>query len=154
MKKIDLQIGSYTSVCPITISPQDTCQFALDITKARGIRHFPVVEDKRVVGIVSQRDLNVAHSFEPLTKIEQVMSKDPYCVKKTAQMGKVALEMSARKIGSAIVSEENGTLYGIFTVTDALNCLVEVLRGDLDEYSMGDPEVVNGVKVGEQQANP
>ena len=39
--------------------------------------------------------------------------------------------MSSKKLGSAIVLDEQGDLAGIFTTTDALNALVEVIRGKL-----------------------
>ena len=39
----------------------------------------------------------------------------------------VAYRLSAEKKGSAIILDENDDLYGIFTTTDALNALVELL---------------------------
>ncbi len=42
---------------PITISPDATVQQALDIMAAKGFRHLPVIEDTRIVAIVSIRDL-------------------------------------------------------------------------------------------------
>ena len=41
--------------------------------------------------------------------------------------------MSDAKIGSLIVNDDNEKLVGIFTNTDALNALIEVLRGDVPE---------------------
>jgi acetoin utilization protein AcuB len=40
-------------------------------------------------------------------------------------MDEVAFEMSSRKIGSVLVTEDD-QLLGIFTVTDALNALIEI----------------------------
>ena len=42
---------------PITIAPDATVQQALDIMAAKGFRHLPVIEDTRIVAIVSIRDL-------------------------------------------------------------------------------------------------
>ena len=42
---------------PIVISPDATVQQALDIMAAKGFRHLPVIEDTRIVAIVSIRDL-------------------------------------------------------------------------------------------------
>jgi CBS domain-containing protein len=42
---------------PITIGPDATVQQALDIMAAKGFRHLPVIEDTRIVAIVSIRDL-------------------------------------------------------------------------------------------------
>ena len=45
---------------PLTVSPDLTVKDALDIMLNRGFRHLPVVEDERVVGMVSIRDLSKA----------------------------------------------------------------------------------------------
>jgi CBS domain-containing protein len=42
---------------PETVTPDADAREALDTMLERGFRHFPVVEDDRVVGIVSMRDL-------------------------------------------------------------------------------------------------
>jgi len=42
---------------PIVISPDATVQQALDIMAAKGFRHLPVIEEARIVAIVSIRDL-------------------------------------------------------------------------------------------------
>jgi len=43
-------------------------------------------------------------------------------------LDRVAFTMSDRKIGSVIVNEDDGEFLGIFTVTDALNALIEISR--------------------------
>ncbi len=45
---------------PTTIGPDATVRDALELMLARGFRHLPVVEDDRVVGMVSIRDLSRA----------------------------------------------------------------------------------------------
>tara|TARA_B100000029_G_scaffold512032_1_gene607610 strand:+ start:1888 stop:2343 length:456 start_codon:yes stop_codon:yes gene_type:complete len=40
-----------------TISPKKTTVDAIQIMKSRGFRHLPVVEKKKIVGILSMRDL-------------------------------------------------------------------------------------------------
>ena len=56
------------------------------------------------------------------------MTADPYTVSIEANLDDVAFEMSRNKYGSAIVMDNNDEVYGIFTSTDALNALIEVLR--------------------------
>ena len=46
---------------PLTVSPDLTVKDALDIMLNRGFRHLPVMEDERVVGMVSIRDLSKAN---------------------------------------------------------------------------------------------
>ena len=56
------------------------------------------------------------------------MATDPVAVLANAPLDEVALLMSERKIGSVIVNGEEGEFRGIFTLTDALNALVEISR--------------------------
>ena len=56
------------------------------------------------------------------------MASDPVTVNSQASLDEVAFEMSQKKIGSVIVNDENENFLGIFTVTDALNALIEIAR--------------------------
>src|SRR5690606_6620316 len=85
-----------------------------------------------VVGIVSQRDLAVLAGLD-LDKQVQVrasdlMKPDPVTVRSSDPLDDVAYRMSERKIGSVIVLDDSGAPYGIFTATDALNALIEIVR--------------------------
>ena len=46
----------------------------------------------------------------------------------SAPLDEVAHAMSEKKVGSVIVNDEDGKFLGIFTVTDALNALIEIVR--------------------------
>ena len=56
------------------------------------------------------------------------MSPQPFIVSSETPLEEVALSMSRQKFGSALVRDEKDQTLGIFTVTDALNALIEVLR--------------------------
>ena len=45
-----------------TISPEKTTIDAIQMMKKKGFRHLPVLEKKKIVGILSMRDLYDAHS--------------------------------------------------------------------------------------------
>jgi CBS domain-containing protein len=49
---------------PDTLSPDDTALSALQLMRIRNFRHLPVVDDDRVVGMVSVRDLYAAVQVE------------------------------------------------------------------------------------------
>jgi CBS domain-containing protein len=63
-------------------------------------------------------------------RAEDFMTAAPYCVPAGTPLEEVAFEMSAHKFGSVLVTDEDGNVSGIFTSIDALNALVEVLRGE------------------------
>ena len=64
---------------------------------------------------------------------QDVMSKELLTASPETNLYDVALQMSQQKVGSTLVTDPTTDYMGIFTATDALNALVEVLRGDLDQ---------------------
>ena len=46
---------------PLTLGPDADTDVALDLMLERGFRHLPVVDDGRVIGVVSIRDLTLRH---------------------------------------------------------------------------------------------
>ncbi len=53
----DINVGAIMTSNPDTISPEDSAFEALEIMRIRRYRHLPVVEDGKVVAMVSVRDL-------------------------------------------------------------------------------------------------
>ncbi len=94
------------------------------------IRHLPVIENNNIVGIVSDRDLQKAAAFRGPGEllVEDVMTRRPYCVKRGANIALVARTMARERIGSAIVLDEKEKIIGIFTTTDGMLLLSEILE--------------------------
>lgn len=126
---MDVTVEEFTSLSPITVDLNIKLAEALCSMKDNGIRHLPVTEDDKVVGIVSERDL-LANFEKPWSKelrVKDVMSTSILTAYTTEGLGDVAYRLSKEKKGSAIVLDENDDLFGIFTTTDALNALVEIV---------------------------
>lgn len=126
----NLTVEEYTTPCPLVVQIEDNVQHAMDIMKENDIRHLPVIDKDKVVGVLSERNLKLLELIENKQKVQvsQVMHDNPFRVYNTDSLMEVAFAMSEQKIGSAIVLDGNSNLDGIFTTTDALNALVEVLR--------------------------
>ena len=129
-----MTIGQVMRPCPVALGPHHTLAEAHGIMRAHRIRHLPVEEDGRLVGVVSQGDLRLIESLEQLdtheVEVEDAMTPDPYQVGPTAPLADVVQEMWARRIGSTLVVE-NGAAVGIFTCVDALAVLHRLLeRGE------------------------
>lgn len=132
MKPVDLKIDEFTTPSPLTATVTNTADEIKKIMLENKVRHIPIEDDGEIVGIVSDRDiktLSMANGQNIVAK--DFMSPEIFSTYKGTPLEEVVLEMSKRKIGSAIVNGSDGALYGIFTSTDALNALVEVLRGDV-----------------------
>ncbi len=120
-----------------TLGRNDTLLLAKDIMNLGRIRHFPVVEDDELVGVVSQRDLYRAslgtvmqygekaqRAFLESVVVKEIMA-DPISIRPDATVGDAARLMMEHKIGCLPVLE-NDRLVGIVTETDMLQVVVDM----------------------------
>lgn len=138
MSQINFPVEEFTTPTPVTATENESIDRLNDLMKLYDIRHLPIVKNGRVIGIISDRDLRVASGLSMREKINicaaDIMVADPVTVSAGATLDEVAFEMSQKKIGSVLVNDENDEFLGIFTVTDALNALVEITRSEkIDE---------------------
>ena len=128
----NIPVDEYSSPCSVTTTEDADSLEIYKIMEESGVRHIPVVKDGKPVGIISDRDLRLVVLLHADTAFpaKEFMVRDPFCVQKGSSIDEVAFEMSSRKIGSALVVDEHGELDSIFTSTDGLNALIEVVRGD------------------------
>ena len=112
-----------------TAGVNDSLAHALDIMTEFNIRHLPVLERGKLAGIVSQRDLFFQEGFRvdpERSRVSEAMTPDPYTVGPDAGLEEVAATMATRKYGAAVVVEADKAV-GIFTTTDALRALVDLV---------------------------
>lgn len=133
MQPIKLPVEEFTTPDPIMVNQETALDEIMMLMAGSGVRHLPVVGEGKIVGIISDRDLRLYSGLSDAEKYQvcagDIMSPDPLTVSTNTPLEEVAFLMSERKVGSVIVVEED-QLYGIFTATDALNALVEVIRKD------------------------
>ncbi|MCC5793670.1 MAG: CBS domain-containing protein [Chromatiales bacterium] len=133
MTSTQLTVEEFTTPNPVTADEDTGIEELGQLMREHGIRHLPITRGEQVVGVVSQRDLAVLAGLDlgrqSLVRAGDLMSPEPVTVRASDPLDQVAYRMSELKIGSVIVLEEDGSLYGIFTATDALNALIEVMRG-------------------------
>lgn len=124
---------------PVTVMPSDPIRTAVEKMRARECRRLPVVEDDRLVGIITNRDLGRATN-SPLVLRERwydefvldhipvraCMTTDPVSVSPQTLLSDAARILRDRKIGGLPVVED-GNLVGIVTETDLLNYLIRYL---------------------------
>ncbi len=122
---------------PVTVKKDDSFRYALKLIRKEGIRHLPVVDGRRLVGIVTDRDLRQAapspattlevHELNYLLerlKIEAIMTKNVVTVAPEAGLHDAARLVIAHKVGCLPVVEQE-ELVGILTETDILRAYVE-----------------------------
>jgi CBS domain-containing protein len=59
------RVASYLSVAPASVGPDEDAQEVANRMLEFGIRHFPVVERGKVIGMLSVRDLLVLAAWQP-----------------------------------------------------------------------------------------
>ena len=130
----------------VALPPQSTAGEALALCRERRIRHLPVLEDDRLVGIVSDRDLRSATPAlgdparaEALGRIlvHEVMAREVATAHPDDPIEEAANALRERKIGCLPVIED-GALVGIVTSSDVMEALV---------YLMGAHEPGNRLEV-------
>lgn len=121
-------IKDFMSKIPHTIDTSSPIKEAQAIMKAHDLRHLPIVEGSKVVGVLSERDLQKVPPEDDENTVKAIMIKNPYSVKKGTPLSKVTQTMSEKKYGCTIVHDGHGGIVGIFTTTDALRILSLLLR--------------------------
>jgi acetoin utilization protein AcuB len=119
---------------PWTIERDATLSDAHALMSAHQIRHLPVLEDGRLVGLITQRDLRLLEATTRIdaatTPVDRAMTERPFIVTGDTALDEVVAIMSDHKYGSAIVVGRDG-VEGIFTSVDACRVLAELLQREL-----------------------
>jgi acetoin utilization protein AcuB len=115
---------------PHCIGRDQSLAVAHERMRSLGVRHLPVLDAGKLVGILSQRDLlfvETLHDVEPSRiKVEEAMSVDVYSVPPERPVGEVASMMVEHKYGSAVVMKGEKVV-GVFTTMDALRTLMSIV---------------------------
>ena len=113
-----------------TIGASLTLADAARLMKKHKIRHLPVLDNGSLVGLVSDRDVQVISSLSELDPtcilVEDAMSQAPWTVGPETPLVEVAQHMAETKVGSAVVMEHDKVV-GVFTTTDGMRALAEML---------------------------
>jgi acetoin utilization protein AcuB len=126
-------VGAAMTPFPYSVGPDASVLDVEHMMNTHRIRHVPVLEEGRVLGVVSERDLHhLVHAALPEAdkarlRIRHLLRQEPYVVEMNTPLDEVAEEMAKRHIGSAVVVR-HGKLAGIFSTVDACRLLGEFLR--------------------------
>jgi acetoin utilization protein AcuB len=124
---------------PVTVTAATPIAEASRLMKGHGIRHLPVLEGDRLVGIVSDRDLkeyspskattleiHELHHLLSRATVAEAMTRDPVQVAPGDTIEKAARLMHDRKVGCLPVVDEDGRVVGILSQEDVFEALLVV----------------------------
>ncbi len=121
-------VRKYMSTSPITIGPVALRSEALTLMRNKKIHHMPVVDNGKVVGLVTDGDLAELVLGGDGKVVRELMRTRPYIVSPEALVEDVVREMTLNKLGSAAVVVDNGRVVGMFTATDGLRAFADYLK--------------------------
>ena len=128
-------ISRYMTRQPWTIERGATLTAAHQLMRSQLIRHLPVMDSGKLVGIVTERDLHLIETLRDANPDEitvgEAMTEQVYVAAPGDEVAAVVEAMAERKIGSVVVMQ-GGRVEGIFTSVDALQVLADVLRRTVD----------------------
>lgn len=132
-----LRVRDWMTRDPATVAPNDSLERVVELLRRRDIRSVPVLEDGRLIGIVTDRDVRQVAPGYPLLRDEEeihrymrhltvtaAMTADPMTIAPDAPLTDAAKVLETYRISSLPVLE-GVELIGILTVTDVLRAFVE-----------------------------
>jgi acetoin utilization protein AcuB len=140
-----MQVQEWMNRDVVTVTPEESFRTAMHLIRQKGIRHLPVVEGKRLVGIVTDRDLRQAapsgatslsihelHYLLEKVTVREIMTKQVVTVRPDQTVEDAALLLLGHRIGGLpVVRGEE--LCGIITETDILQAFLQFRgKGPLD----------------------
>lgn len=134
-----MHVKDYMQTIAITVSPTDPLSIAYRLMNELFIRHLPVViEENRLVGVISDRDIRQASPSsagqlpEPVRidhlrtmSVGDVMHREVYTVSPDTTLLEAATAFLEYKFDCLPVVAEDGTLAGIITVSDFVRVYAE-----------------------------
>ncbi len=106
---------------PYSVSPVSPVSDAEALMAQHNVHHLPVVEERRIVGVLTPHDIAAARKGGPsgaTLAVGDCAVADAYVVELDEPLETVLLTMAERHISSAIVTRR-GRLAGVFTTVDA-----------------------------------
>ncbi len=118
-------VGEVMTTSVTIISPEATLAEARELMRAHRFRHLPVVENARLVGILSDRDILRAKRSAPLETmaVSEAMTQKLWTADPATSILTAAELMAEYRVGCLPVLDENMRLQGIVSASDVMRCL-------------------------------
>ena len=123
-----MKVKNWMSRPPVTISPDASIPEAIQLMRKHSIRHVPVVEKKKLVGLVTESDIRQAYlaSLIEEIKVKDVMIKDPITTSPESHLEEAAELLYRQGIGGLPVVEGDEVV-GVITVTDIVAAFIQIM---------------------------
>lgn len=117
-------VAHWMTAHPFSIAPEQPLTKACATMQQHKVRGLPVIEDGKLVGIVTDRDIRNHLLSLDATSIRQAMATSPLTVTPTTPIKEAAQMLSEHKVGALPVLQGD-ELVGIISTSDLLEALVD-----------------------------
>lgn len=101
---------------PYTVSPNDTLAKVKAFAAEKGVSSFPVVEGKKLVGIITRRDYFLED--DESKKVKELMTKNPVVADFGISIKDAKAILKKKKIEKLLLVDKEGNLQGMITARD------------------------------------
>lgn len=123
----------------VTVEPQHSLEDARALLQKHKIRQLPVVKQKKLVGIITDRDLRSAPTTAK--NVGEIMTPKPLVIGPTAAVDEAARVIRQHRIG-ALPVVDGPRLIGILSATDVLDAFIDLSGVGENTYRLA----ISGVK--------
>lgn len=124
-----MSVGRFAVRQVITVCPGETVETAAQRMREHDIGALVVVEGRRPVGIVTDRDLVIRALAQgapaKLTEVRAVMTPHPICIGESVPLEGALADMKCHRIRRVVVVNAAQEVVGIIALDDILELLAE-----------------------------
>jgi nucleotide-binding universal stress UspA family protein len=117
-------VARWMSTSPVTVAPGEKVSSVILRMQQGNFRSAPVVENGRLVGLITDRDIRSQMGRVDTTEVRVAMSENPSTVTPTTPLHDAARVLFEQKV-DALPVLENGMLVGLITNSDILRAFVD-----------------------------
>ena len=103
---------------PITVEPEDSVRHALDLMHTYRVSGLPVVREKKLVGILTNRDVRFVENLEATLVRDVMTSENLVTVPTGTTLEEAKRHLHAHRIEKLLVVDSEGRLAGLLTMKD------------------------------------
>ncbi len=123
-------ISKYVTRQPWTIRPDAKLSQAHQLMREHRIHYLPVLDGDRVVGLLSERDIERIEKLGPTHEptVAEAMNVDVYAAHVNDPVDDVLGCMAAHDFSSAVVLDLRAAVEGIFLPADGVHALADLMH--------------------------
>ncbi len=135
-----MKLKLFMTTDPLTIHPDTGIKTAFRLMKKGNFRQLPVIEDGKLIGIITDRDIRrpdfaddienweQVYRLDDRFKVRGIMTEDVTTVNEDDELESACRLLNNNKFNALPVCSNKGNLVGILTLHDLIEPLIQFLK--------------------------